>query len=249
MKTRAVAVCVVLALVGCNKKDPLAWQAQARAEIEPVIERHRDAAAATLRAIQAAGEAAMAQPPVTADAGGPLPGGLSLTDLAGTGEGNVLLVNGERAAALGTRAGGAIAIDVAPGSKLALLYRFTHDGWQDAGESPESLEARYRALSRLTHVLVVRVRVTTPSSATTVDGELRFVPGEAEGDAQLYELASGTRVGGFGFAIEQAARATVDVLGDNHALARDLERAFHHDVRAELARRFTALGTRRRPAP
>jgi len=52
MNKRVLAAIVLLSVFACKKKDPLEWKKQARAAMEPVSARHKDATLARLAVIE-----------------------------------------------------------------------------------------------------------------------------------------------------------------------------------------------------
>ena len=100
---------------------------------------------------------------------------------------------------------------------------------------PEEIEKMFAQLEALNFALLVRVHaVTLPSS----DAGGRFVGGTAKGDAALYELATGRRLGAYPFSVTQ--RDTAKVSKQDSVDAQLLE-AFTYDVKSGVDREFAAF--------
>jgi hypothetical protein len=198
-------------LVGYNtykkRRDAAAYQALLRSQTtarRAVADKHRPVATPLLATIDKITAEATAAPPIA-----------TATPLTATPTIALAVVDNGR--------GNTVMIGVAQPADVArpLVARFAAraqrylgpmgDTDSTASESAESLEGAFAELEQLKYALLVRVHHVTKPSAGPGD---RFVGGAADGDAALYDLATGTRLGAFPFAVRQRDTSSVSKGGD-----------------------------------
>lgn len=242
MRPRAWAVVAALTALplGCKKRDPLAWQAEVKKKMAAVITAHRDASLHRLDFLELLGrQIAVASPveePVRA-AGTPreVTVAESIYD-----QGDALLMTPELM--VERDPGPPPPLRVVERDQLGSLRRYLRAGWRDGGETAESLDRNLTRLEQLKYVFVVRVRdYRVPKLATTASGELRFAPGRVTGDAWLYALDGGAKLGAFPFDIVQQRSAYVQTSHRGEEAVRDLESNLAVDLRASLKKELQAL--------
>lgn len=243
-RAAVLAVCVLAtawSTSGCEKKDPLAWQKQAAAALQPVIEKHRPTAQAKIDALKAIALEAGALPPVEAREGAALPVTPKATLFspnARSEKGNALLVNVE------TLAGGADAADgvrLAKGTWIKSLERYLTSGWYDSGNQPPYVDQKFEELAGLKLALVARVHQYKAPSLVVAGGEQRFEAGRARGDVLIYDIDERKRLGAFPFEVVQRDTASVNVKGSSESAARELEENFRVDLNASLRKELAAF--------
>ncbi len=238
-----VVVAVVVLACGCDKKDPLAWQKQAKKKMAVVIDAHRAASTARLQLLAKIGQeiqtAAPAATPSKATGAGDLPKAVKVAESI-YAPGDTLLITPRML--IERDPGPPPPLRVVERNELVSLRRYLAEGWRDGGETPESLDRILSRLEGLKYVFVVRMRdYQPPRLATTAAGELRFAPGRVVGDAWLYELGGGKQLGVFPFDIVQDRSAYVQSSHAADEAVRDLEKSLAVDVRLSLEKQLGAF--------
>jgi hypothetical protein len=219
------AVLGVGGLIGYNtykkRRDEAAYaelQRSQQAARQAVAESHRAAAAPRLATLAKAVEEAKAAPPIASRVALTRPVTVPVTVRDDSGHGNTMVSGIAQPADLNVwlvKRYQPLAEDyVGPGARPR----------EADNRLPQEVEAGFAELAALDYVVLVRIQRVTPPTAGPGD---RFVGGAVEGDAALYELASGTRLGGFPFVVRQRDTASVTRRGD---VDRQLLEAFQVDV-------------------
>lgn len=233
---------VVLAC-GCDKKDPLAWQAEAKKQMAGVIDAHREASTARLQLLAKIGREIQTAPPVTqpskATGAGALPTAVKVTESIYAPGDTLLMTPGIM---IEQKDGPPPALRVVERNELASLRQYLKEGWRDGGENAKSLDSVLSRLEGLKYVFVVRIRdYVAPKLASTASGELRFAPGRVIGDVWLYELGGGKKLGAFPYDIVQDRSAYVQSSHVGEEAVRDLEKSLTVDVRLSVEKQLGAF--------
>ncbi|MBX5482798.1 MAG: hypothetical protein IRZ16_13300 [Myxococcaceae bacterium] len=218
-------VVALTVLPGCKPKYPTVEEMaeQRRQKFAAILDAHRAASTAQLKALHAIAREALAAPPVTAfePPSGPVDEALTLLRnvevLAGADHSAKLELPRET-----------------DGLNCAVLEQALNTpGYND--DISFSLENHLKRLEALRFVALVRVRDYTPPKV--VMAGQRFEGGRASGDVLVYALDSRQRVGAFPFEIFQNDH--VSVRGKTEVdIQRELDSNFASDVQIKVKRAF-----------
>jgi hypothetical protein len=241
MKTALLATVVLIAaiagLVAYDKHKKAAAAAEFEASLvarkearQALVERRRAAAKKKLDAVDAAIADAKAAPQVGAAAAlaAPLKAPLSIAKLRELTPGNTIIVGVSQPEDIKTPL---------VGPRDLYVERWLDGGQNTTSESTpaDALEESFKRLDGVEQVLAVRIHSAT---APAMGGGGRFEGGVAHGDAALYDLDSGKRLGAFPFTVTQSDTASIRKDDDANA---ELLRRFTINVAFALERELTAF--------
>ena len=216
----------------------------ARAELQPIIDKHAPVVKAKRAASLAIAADAKAAPPITAaePLATPLASPPVVPNPALNAPGDTLIAHPERVAD--------------PAVELPFgFYTVPHIGGYEATLAPDAkimmkpdvLEQYFDEVVKLRYALMVRVRDHKPSRvvAATVGGkvEARYEPGHVIGDAIFYELDSKKRLGAFPFAFQAKGDFIAKPGSDEKTEAKRLEDHLRTSVRSQLVRAVADFAT------
>jgi hypothetical protein len=226
-----------LTLTGCGERNPTYEEMIEinRKALAPILDKHRAAVTAKLDAIKAVAKEAKAAPIVQAREPmaetATIPGSSYEALKAG-----VLLANADWADFEGTDE---TPIDLDTRLPIGKIQSALASGELPSSYSIQGLEEQFGVLAGIRQAALIRVhRYAKPQPSIGAKGERRFVGGKAYGDVQVYDLATGKRIGAFPFEIGQSDSASI-TSKDEESIQRELELSFargvDYDLREELA--------------